>query len=77
MTATGPQPVSYAAYNCAAIGAVSSPRARQTNTHCQAHMADGFEESWRAYFPIYNLRHVFCTGQLGCTRRGGTAGDTA
>ena len=51
MTATGPQPtVSYAGYNRkflgAAIGAVSSPRARQT---------------WRAYFPIYNLCHVFCT----------------
>ena len=66
MTATGPQPtVSYAGYNrkflSAAIGAVGSPRARQTNMHCQTRMADGFEESWRAYFPNYNLRHVFCT----------------
>ena len=83
MTATGPQPtVSYAGYNrkflSAAIGAVGSPRARQTNMHCQTRMADGFEKSWRALLPdLQPAPRILHAAQLGCTRRGGTAGDTA
>ena len=39
----------------------SPTQARQAYSQCQACMADDFEKAGVPYFPIYNLRHVFCT----------------
>jgi hypothetical protein len=39
-------------------------------------MADGFGESWRALLPdLQPAKRILHAAQLGCARRGGTAGE--